>query len=174
MNKQAKLFIFSGLPATGKTTLSKKLARYLKATHLRIDTIEQGIRDLCQFKVEGEGYRLAYRIATDNLNLGLNVVADSCNPINLTRDEWQQVAKKSNAKYINIEVICSNTKIHKNRVNSRTSDIVGLNLPDWSAVENRQFDPWESERIVLDTSNLTVEESFKELLTSLKAENYKA
>lgn len=86
------LFIFSGLPATGKTTLAKMLAQHCQATYLRIDTIEQGLRDLCHFQVEGEGYRLSYRIARDNLLLGNSVVADSCNPIWLTRKEWQQVA----------------------------------------------------------------------------------
>ena len=69
MSKQT-LFIFSGLPASGKTTLAQQLAAELKAVHLRIDTIEQAIRDLCDFQVEGEGYRLAHRVAADNLRLG--------------------------------------------------------------------------------------------------------
>ena len=47
-----------------------------KAIHLRIDTIEQVLRELCGMEVEGEGSRLAYRIAADNLLLGLEVVAD--------------------------------------------------------------------------------------------------
>ena len=36
-----------GPPGSGKTALSQRLARDLKAVHLRIDTIEQGLRDLC-------------------------------------------------------------------------------------------------------------------------------
>ncbi len=86
----AKLFIFPGLPGTGKTTLSKRLAQRINAVHLRIDTLEQGLRDLCGVKVEGGGYRLAYRIAADNLRLGIDVIADSCNPSELTRREWEQ------------------------------------------------------------------------------------
>jgi predicted kinase len=39
------LIIFGGLPATGKTTIARDLARQLGATYLRIDTIEQAIRD---------------------------------------------------------------------------------------------------------------------------------
>ena len=46
------LFIFSGLPATGKSTLAQGLSKYIKGIYLRIDTIEQGIRDLCDFSVE--------------------------------------------------------------------------------------------------------------------------
>ncbi len=91
------LFILSGLPASGKSTLSKFIAKEYKAIYLRIDTIEQGLKDLCNIDVEGEGYRLAYKIAMDNLKLNLNVVADSCNPINLTRKEWEQVATSNNS-----------------------------------------------------------------------------
>ena len=85
------MFILSGLPASGKTTLSKLLAKEYCAIYLKIDTIEQGLRDLCNFDVQGEGYRLAYRLANDNLILGNDVVSDSCNPIELARKEWENV-----------------------------------------------------------------------------------
>lgn len=35
------LFIMSGLPASGKSTLSKLIAKEYKASYFRIDTIEQ-------------------------------------------------------------------------------------------------------------------------------------
>lgn len=35
------LIIFGGLPGTGKTTISKEVAKRLKAVYLRMDTIEQ-------------------------------------------------------------------------------------------------------------------------------------
>ncbi|HQE58364.1 MAG TPA: AAA family ATPase, partial [Spirochaetota bacterium] len=83
------LYIFSGFPGSGKTVLAKALAEKTKSVYIRIDTVEQAIRDLCAFDVQGEGYRLSYRIAEDNLRLGVSVIADSCNPWNLTRSEWQ-------------------------------------------------------------------------------------
>jgi predicted kinase len=39
------LFIFSGLPGSGKTTLSKRLAKAKNAVYLRIDTVEQAMKD---------------------------------------------------------------------------------------------------------------------------------
>jgi len=56
--------------------------------------------------MEGEWYRLSYRLAADNLRLGTSVVADSCNPIEFTRNEWENVALESGARYVNIEVVC--------------------------------------------------------------------
>jgi predicted kinase len=39
------LIIFGGLPGTGKTTIARALAHQIGAVHLRIDSIEQAIRD---------------------------------------------------------------------------------------------------------------------------------
>ncbi len=162
------LYIFSGLPGTGKTTLSQKLAQHTSAVHLRIDTIEQALRDLCSVKVVGEGYRLAYRIASDNLNLGISVVADSCNPINLTRKEWEEIARNSHSGFTNIEIICSNKEEHKKRVENRKTTIPNLELPTWNDVKSREYISWEAgNRIVVDTALKTVDESFGNLLLNL-------
>lgn len=168
MNKP-RFYIFSGLPGSGKSTLAKKLASKTSAVYLRIDTVEQAIRDLYEIKVEGEGYQLSYRIAADNLRLGLSVISDSCNPIKLTRDEWQDVATSSDAEYINIEVICTNNDEHQRRVENRESEIPGLQLPDWSKVMSREYHPWDSMRIVIDTAGKTIEESFQELFSAVKS-----
>ncbi len=163
----ARLFIFSGLPGTGKTTLSKRLAQRLGAVHVRIDTIEQALRDLCGIQVEGEGYRLAYRIAADNLRLGLDVVADSCNPIALTRREWEQTALNSHANFVNIEVICSDSREHRRRIEQRRGDIVGLRLPTWENVVSRVYHPWLQDRLVIDTANRTEVDCLEALLASI-------
>lgn len=161
------LYIFSGLPGTGKTSISRGLAQSKSAFHLRIDTVEQALRDLCHIDVEGEGYRLAYRIAADNLKLGLSVVADSCNTIPLTRREWESVATTNNATFVNIEIVCSDIAKHRQRVESRTSDIAGLSSPTWQSVIAREYSPWQTHRIVIDTAVDSVEESVQTLIRLL-------
>ena len=101
------LYILSGLPGVGKSTLGKKLAKHRNAAFFRIDTIEQGLRDLCRLDVQGEGYRLAYRLVADNLKSGISAVADSCNPEHFTRKEWEEVANSCGCPFLNIEVVCS-------------------------------------------------------------------
>jgi predicted kinase len=161
------LYIFSGLPGSGKSTLSQRIARQLRAVYLRIDTIEQGLRDLCSIEVEGEGYRLAYRIAFDNLCVGISVVADSCNPIELTRREWEQVARDARADYINIEVVCSESSEHRRRAETRSAEVPGLKLPTWNEIENREYHDWSVERVIVDTAGKSTTESATYLLSEL-------
>ena len=165
----ATLYIFSGLPGSGKTTLARLLAGRVGAAHLRIDTIEQALRDLCSFDVQGEGYRLAYRVAADILTLGVSVAADSCNPVELTRREWEQVAANAGARYVNIEVVCSDVAEYRQRVETRESTVAGLRLPTWQEVETREYDDWTMDRIVLDTSQRLEEECIDDLLSELAA-----
>jgi len=162
------LFIFSGLPASGKSTLAKLLAKEYNAVFLRIDTVEQGLHDICGLDVQGEGYRLSYRIAGDNLQLGHNVIADSCNPIELTRREWQEVAKNNYSLFINIEIVCSDKQEHKRRVETRLPEVKGLKLPTWEGVENREYQPWEKDCIRIDTANKSEKDCFVELNEKIK------
>ncbi|MBA5761034.1 AAA family ATPase [Vibrio sp. 404] len=161
------LYIFSGLPGSGKSTLAKELAKQINATYLRIDTVEQGLRDLCQYRVEGEGYRLSYRIISDNLKLGLSAIADCCNPIELTREEWQQVAVETGARYINIEIICSDETEHKIRVEQRIAEVANLKLPTWQDVVKREYHPWQTPVVRIDTAGKSIQSSINELRQKL-------
>ena len=164
---QGTLYIFAGLPGAGKTTLAQQLASSLGAVYLRIDTLEQGLRELCQVDPQGEGYGLAWRLAADNLALGLSVVADSCNPIQLSRDAWQRVAVQAGVEFINIEVLCSDEQQHRYRVETREATIAGQQLPDWQAVCEREYHPWRAPRIQLDTAGKTVAQCLAELKQQL-------
>jgi predicted kinase len=169
MTRAPVLFIFSGLPGSGKSTLAMALARQTGAVYVRVDTIEQALRDLCGVDVEGQGYQLGYRIALDNLRVGLSVVADSCNPIELTRREWERVARDAGVPHMNIEVVCSDILQHQSRVESRLSDVSGLKLPSWSDVTSREYHQWASDRLVIDTAGQSPQESQAELLRKLTA-----
>jgi predicted kinase len=163
------LIIFGGLPGTGKTTIARELARRLSATYLRIDTIEQALRDspMLSQPINDEGYRVAYAVAEDNLRLGRTVIADSVNPIQLSRDAWIGVAHRAHARAVDVEVICSDPQLHRQRAETRSADIRGLRLPTWEEVTSREYEPWEREHIVIDTAGRSMAESVEEVQNAL-------
>ena len=163
------LYILSGLPGVGKTTLARLLARDLHAVHLRIDTIEQALRD-ARLPADGpEGYLIAYRLAADNLRLGLPVVADSVNPLAITRAAWRTVAAEASVPYVDIEITCSNPAEHRARVESRATNVPRLRLPTWDDVRTRAYDAWDSPRLMIDTAGQTESQSLRQLKLALTA-----
>jgi predicted kinase len=130
------LIVLSGLPGVGKTTIARELACALAAVYLRIDSIEQALRQ-AGLAVEAEGYAVAHAVAADNLRAGQTVVADCVNPWPLTRDEWRGVAEQIGVPLVEVEVVCSDHVEHRRRVESRAADIAGHRVPTWQEVVER-------------------------------------
>ena len=163
------LIIFAGLPGTGKTTLAKEISRRIGAVYLRIDSIEQAITNssLAIHPTEDAGYLVGYALAEDNLRLGWTVVADSVNPIEMTRADWLAVAERVACAAVEIEVVCSEESEHRRRVETREPDLPGAVLPSWQDVLARGYDAWDRPRVVIDTAGRPVEESLEEILAQL-------
>lgn len=163
------LVIFAGLPGTGKTTLAMELARRMGAVYLRIDSIEQAISrsNPKNCAAEDAGYMVGYALAEDNLRIGRTVIADSVNPLDLTRNAWRRAAEAAGRKGAEVEVFCSDPIEHRKRIEERICDIPGLKLPTWQEVIDREYHPWTRERILIDTAGKSVEQSVDELLTHL-------
>lgn len=160
------LVCFSGLPAVGKTTLAKRVSSALGAVYLRVDTIEQTLRD-CGFtenQIGGTGYGVACHLATENLKLGRQVVADQVNPWPLTREMFIQAARDGGGTCLNVEVLCSDPVEHRRRVEGRASDIEGLVPPDWEAVQSRSYEAWDRPVLQIDTATLGEAEAVAAIL----------
>ena len=165
------LIIFGGLPGTGKTSIARLLAPRLHAMHLRIDTIEQALlpAGAGDDPLEDRGYRIAYALAADNLRLGLPVIADGVNPIDLTREAWITVAETCGVLPVEVEIVCSDREEHRRRVETRHPDILGHRLPSWAEVEARPYHAWEREHLVVDTALFSVEAAAEQIAAVVAA-----
>ena len=160
------LVVLGGLPGVGKTTIARELSRALNAVHIRIDSIEQALRE-SGHEVEEEGYTVGQAVTEDNLRLGRRVVADSVNPWPLTRENWRSVAARAGVMAIDVEIVCSDKAEHRRRVESRVPDITGHRAPSWSEVVERDYRPWDREHLVIDTARQDVHESVSVILAAL-------
>ncbi|WHO71224.1 AAA family ATPase [Rhizobium sp. BT03] len=163
------LIIFGGLPGCGKTTLARALAKRLGAVHVRVDTIEQAIRASGDPSrdVGPAGYVVAYGVAEDNLTLGSVVIADSVNPLDITRDAWLAVAARSGVTAVEVEVICSDKIEHRRRAETRKTDVEGLVKPTWQQIVEHVYEDWGQGPIVVDTAAKNVQEIVDALIVRL-------
>lgn len=165
----AVLVVFSGLPGVGKSTLARRVAEELGAVYLRADTIEQALRD-CGFgddQIGGAGYTATCRVATENLRLKRHVVADQVNPWPLTRDLFHQSAEEAGAAYLDVEVVCSDPVEHRRRVVEREIDVPGLVRPSWDDVMERDYRPWDTPVLQVDTSAMDLEACLQSILVAV-------
>jgi predicted kinase len=163
------LIILAGLPGTGKTTLARRLCGRVEAFHLRIDTIEAALvrSGMLRGDVGPAGYGVAYAVAAENLRFGRIVVADSVNPLQVTREAWRAVAASASSPLVEVEIVRSDRDDHRRIAGARTGDIEGLVPPSWESIASRTYDPWDRPPVVIDTSFQTIDASLDALLAAL-------
>ena len=164
-----RLIVFAGLPGSGKSSIARGLSKQLGAVWLRIDSIEQAIREsaLAPASVDDAGYRVAYAVAEDNLRLGRDVIGDSVNDWVLTRNAWRDVGLRTGAQVVEVEILCTDREEHRRRVEARRSEVPGLILPDWRAVIERDFHSWDRDRVTIDTAGRSIAACIELVLASL-------
>ncbi len=150
------LIEFGGLPASGKSTLARRLADRMGAVLLRIDEIEAAMRrhNLTPDQTGITAYGVAHDIAASHLRRGFTVIADAVNPVTEARDGWRDLADASDARHAVIEVVCADLAAHRRRVETRANDVPGWTYPDWSEVEKRsaEYQPRTDDRLVVDST----------------------
>ena len=145
------LVILGGLPATGKSTVASELNKGGAFSYVRIDALEQALRDSGEMQacgVQGAGYMVGYAVAGNLLDGSNNVLVECVNPIEVTRAAWRDVAASHGAGLLEVELFCSDGKVHRARAESPTITVPGLTPPTWEEIEAREFEPWPADGLV--------------------------
>ncbi|MDQ3734428.1 MAG: AAA family ATPase [Actinomycetota bacterium] len=148
------LTVFGGLPGTGKTTLSRLVARRQGASYIRLDAIESAlvVSGLVAERsgVGIAGYVIANRLAESCLLAGLDVVVDAVNPVEAAREGWRKLGTDVGVALLFVEVVCSDQGRHRRQLEERGADLPGWSLPDWQSVLDLDYEPWQGPRLVID------------------------
>lgn len=164
------LIVLAGLPGTGKTTISRELARMSGAIHLRIDTIETAMRARGE-TFEGArgdiGYVVAYGLAHDLLGARQSVIVDAVHGWPEAEVLWTEALRGTGARPCRVQIVCSDSAAHRARVENRKSDLPGLCLPTWSQVQGRDAIPFDEPDLTLDTATLAAQAAAAKIVAAL-------
>jgi predicted kinase len=165
----ARLIVLAGLPGAGKSTIARALAERIGAVWLRVDSMDQAIwaSGTAPFDLQDWTYRAAQAVAEDNLRLGRDVIGDCVNDWTIARDGWQAAGGRAGASVHWLEIVCTDPTEHRRRVETRVSDLPGLNLPDWHTVASRDYHPWDREHVTIDTARRGVAACVDQALAAL-------
>lgn len=164
-----RLVMMSGLPGSGKSTLSKRLSERMGAALLRIDLFEQILRNRygAGYDVGTLGYQRGYDLAAGHLSAGRDVVADAVNAVEAARKGWRDVAAMAGAGIVEVEVLCSDQRELRTRLETRETGIDGLAPVSFRAATGRDWEENPNAGIRIDTAGQSVDGSLTELLHQL-------
>jgi predicted kinase len=165
------LVVVGGLPATGKSTIAIVLAQRTSTPYLRVDRIEQAIVawSALSHPLGPVGYAVAHALAREQLELGLNVIVECVNPTALTRDGWVGTAEVAGAELVEVEVICSDEDEHRRRAEVRRSDVDGLVKPPWTAILEREYEPWLRTPLVIDSATTSPDGAAQRIVSRMSS-----
>lgn len=152
------LIVISGLPGSGKSEVARVLSSRLgipvfAKDHLEAVLVRSELATLEHDRLGYSGYELLTHCAEALLAVGKSVALDSVCGFQRIRDGWRKLAEKHEAAFVAIECICSDTKLHQERIRSRNRSIPGWPELRWDDVlkVSSYYQPWTEERLEIDS-----------------------
>jgi hypothetical protein len=97
----------------------------------------------------------------------LAVIVECVNPTALTRDAWVGTAEAAGATLVEVEVICSKKDEHKRRAEGRSSDVEGLVKPTWTAILDREYEPWLRRPLVVGSATTSPDSAAQKIASRM-------
>jgi chloramphenicol 3-O-phosphotransferase len=94
------------------------------------------------------------------------VIADCVNPVREARDGWRRIAGSASAALIEVELICSDSNEHRQRLENRPEERP-MHVMTWNSVRRIHFEPWPGDHLILDTAVMTPAEAAARIVAQL-------
>jgi hypothetical protein len=109
--------------------------------------------------------KILLRLVEVQLDLGLNVIADSVF-INMDRHHAQELARKYQARFRPVYVFVSDENIWKERLTTRYAESKDTHVPSWAQIDHQRerFRTWEPETALFIDSLDSVDQNYATVL----------
>jgi predicted kinase len=149
--------VFTGLPGTGKSTLSDLLAMEIGAPCFSGDWLlgalvpSRVLHGLDRPTSLGLYYNLLGTLIRRQLMLGQSAVLD-CLINDEVAAQWANLAAEYGAGILVVQCVCSDEAVHRSRVDGRVRGIPGWHEIDWPHVERMrsEFPELTAEQLTVD------------------------
>ena len=153
--------LFSGPPATGKSTLADAIGRELGAPVLAWDwllaalspftEVQRALERMTRDEYHDVGYALMTQLVEKQLRNGQSVLLD-CVARDRAVARWSEVARAHGARFAIVECTCSDAEVHRARVDGRVRGIPGWYELEWSHVERTRssYAPITHDKLTVD------------------------
>lgn len=165
------LILICGLPATGKSTVARQLARTLKAEVLRTDIVRKEILKKPSYSEEEKDviYKTVFLLANYLIKNDVNVIIDGTFYKEKLRKEAKQIAKKQGKRFFLIETRCPEDVVIQ-RLSNRAKNLRSPSDADEEVYHKIKglYEDIKGDHIVIDTG-WNIKDSIKDVVAKIKA-----
>jgi len=149
------LIIISGLPGTGKSYFSKRLAERVPFLVLESDALRKTLFSLPSYtpRESAQLFRTIHRLLRELLSKGIPVILDATNLSERSREQLYNIADRLDVRLILVRVEAPPDVVYR-RLESRTRDSENMSDADWAVYcrMRSSVDKIRRNNYVIDTS----------------------
>jgi len=165
------LIVMSGLPGTGKSAVADGIARATGAPVYSVDPLafmlwNHGVSR--EQLSDGKDYEIAAALAAQQLARGGSAILDAVTAFDSTRRAWRAMAERHGTRTLAIECVCTDSELHRARLVQRDRGLPADMEPAWEEVQQREFEAWTEDRLVLDAVD-PLDENIRRALAYVRA-----